>query len=50
LDLGDRERRVLLELLANDDTAFLRAFDLTPEAYADIAESIIDVCTEWAWL
>ena len=45
-----RERKDLLQLLAHDDAAFLRAFDLPPEAYARIAQSIIDICIQWEWL
>jgi hypothetical protein len=41
-------RRVLY--LARDNSAFLRAFDLPPEAYAQIAQSIIDICIKWEWL
>jgi hypothetical protein len=43
-----RERKDLLRLLA--DAAFLRAFNLPKEAYARIAQSIIDICTKWDWL
>jgi hypothetical protein len=46
----NRERKDLLDRLARDDAAFLRAFDLPPEAYAQIAQSIIDICTKWEWL
>jgi hypothetical protein len=44
------ERKELLEFIAHDDAAFLRAFDLPQEAYSHIAQSIIDICTQWEWL
>jgi hypothetical protein len=46
----NRERKDLLKFLAHDNAAFLRAFDLSPEAYDQIAQSIIDICTKWEWL
>lgn len=49
-DIKDRKRKDLLQLLAHNDAAFLRAFDLPPESYAQIAQSIIDICTRWEWL
>jgi hypothetical protein len=30
--------------------AALRVSDLPPEANAQIAQSIIDICTKWEWL
>jgi hypothetical protein len=50
LDCQDKERKELLQLVAYDDAAFLRAFDLPQESYARIAQSIIDICTKWEWL
>ena len=49
-DYQNCERKDLLGLLARDDAAFLRAFDLPQNAYARIAQSIIDICTKWEWL
>ena len=49
-DYRAREREDLLQLLADDDAAFLRAFDLPQEAYARVAQSIIDICIRWDWL
>jgi hypothetical protein len=46
----ERKREDLLAFLAYGDCAFLRAFDLPPEAYDRIAQSIIDICTRWEWL
>lgn len=46
----NRKRAVLLNILAESDAAFLRAFDLPQESYARIAQSIIDICTKWQWL
>ncbi|MBN2006084.1 MAG: hypothetical protein JXA21_22190 [Anaerolineae bacterium] len=50
LRAGERTRAELLRLLIGDNIAFLRAFDLPPESYAQIAHSIIDICTKWDWL
>jgi hypothetical protein len=49
-DSRSRERRDLLRSLTRDNSSFLRAFDLPPEAYVRIAQSVIDICTEWEWL
>jgi hypothetical protein len=46
----DRKSVDLLNLLVEDEAAFLRAFDLSQESYARIAQSIIDICTKWEWL
>lgn len=43
------KREDVLSFVVCDDAAFLRAFDLPPEAYAQIAQSIIDICTKWEW-
>jgi hypothetical protein len=44
------ERQDLLNLLARDDAAFLRAFDPSEEVYTRIARSIVEICTQWEWL
>jgi hypothetical protein len=49
-DIRDHQRSTLLIFLTHNDVAFLRAFDLPPEAYDRIAQSIIDICTRWEWL
>ena len=46
----ERKREDLLALMTYGDCAFLRAFDLPQNAYARIAQSIIDICTRWEWL
>jgi hypothetical protein len=45
-----RARRDLFNLLAEDDAAFLRAFNPLEEVYTCIVQSIIEICTQWEWL
>jgi hypothetical protein len=49
-DYQHRELLDLFALLLQDDAAFLRAFDLSAEDYARIAQSTVEICTRWEWL
>jgi hypothetical protein len=49
-DFQTRKRDDFLALFASDDAIFLRSFTLSPATYTCIAQSIVDICTQWEWL